>query len=312
MIDQNIVNLAKDSTEEDELSTSIGSSDNENGSTSSDDDPPSPSTKDWRFLHQALAPPPGLLLEPCRTQNLFLSTAEFRPPPGLCLHHPEVASQRLTVDATMQPPGFEACSYPPGVFFQHSQKDALAIQTAPVSVAQARRTRGRKQASAKVAPAMLLPTECPKPQCAATTPPAAFREFDQAVYRKELSDVLRDLRTGNNVAIAVRRIRAQNVPRERQAPEFCDILTRTAEETQGSVRRLYFAFVTGLIAGAFAREECLAGVQSFFDDVFEELASEVPRLRNKLANELVPTLSTSFSAEEMGRVLPHDCRHVQC
>jgi len=144
----------------------------------------------------------------------------------------------------------------------------------------------------------------------APLPPLEPREFDQAVYRKELSNVLRDLANGHTVSASVRRIRAQSVPLEKQAGEFSDILTRAAEEHRGAARRLSFAFAAGLANGAFEHEECMAGLQYFFLEVFEDLAEEVPRLRNKLANELTPTLRTVFSSDELSRLIPPDCRCV--
>jgi len=144
----------------------------------------------------------------------------------------------------------------------------------------------------------------------APLPPLEPCEFDQAVYRKELSNVLRDLANGHTVSASVRRIRAQSVPLEKQAGEFSDILTRAAEEHRGAARRLSFAFAAGLANGAFEREECMAGLQYFFLEVFEDLAEEVPRLRNKLANELTPTLRTVFSSDELSRLIPPDCRCV--
>jgi len=144
--------------------------------------------------------------------------------------------------------------------------------------------------------------------------------FDVTVYRREVSSVLRDLANGgpgHNVASAVQRIRACAVPEDRQAKEFCDILTRAAEEPRGAARRLAFAFAAGLggsaatSLSAFRREECINGLQFFFWEVLEDLAEEVPRLRGKVANELAPALKTAFlTAEELERIVPPDCRHV--
>jgi len=145
--------------------------------------------------------------------------------------------------------------------------------------------------------------------------------FDVTAYRREVSSVLKDLANGgrgHNVAAAVQRIRACAVPEDRQAKEFCDILTRAAEEPRGAARRLAFAFAAGLGASkgpsatnlsAFSREECVSGLQLFFADVFEDLASEVPRLSQKISNEFAPALTAAFlTADELERLVPPDCR----
>jgi len=158
------------------------------------------------------------------------------------------------------------------------------------------------------------PAETPPPPPPPVTPSPSpvLLEFEQAAYRKELSQVLRELNQGCNIGALVRRIRIQNVPIEKQAQEFTDIMTRACEEHRGVVRRLSFAFAVGLANGAFEREECAFGLMSFFEDVFEDLASEVPRLRNRIANEFVPTLRTSsvFSEEDIGKLIPADCHSV--
>lgn len=226
------------------------------------------------------------------------SDNEVHSPPGLCLSHALCSAadaQRLLLQEIGPPPGLEALGAPPGLLPPHKPRAGI-------------RTRQRKKAT--------LSRTAPVPSAAPTVPAPspAQREFDQTIYRKELSDILRDLSTGTNAAAGVRRVRAQNVPKERQSAEFADILTRAAEETRGVVRRLCFAFAAGLAAGgpdsAFAHEECKKGIEMFFCDIFEDLAAEVPRLRSKLANELAPTFRTVFSEEELCRLFPADCRPV--
>jgi len=194
--------------------------------------------------------------------------------------------QRVLLEKIGAPPGLEGMSGPP----------ALPARSRP----NARRPCQAKQPS----------TPPPPPPPVAPLPPPVLLEFEQAAYRKELSQVLKDLAHGSNVGACVRRIRIQSVPIERQAQEFTDIMTRACEEHRGVVRRLSFAFAVGLSNGAFEREECAFGLMNFFEDVFEDLASEVPRLRNKIANEFVPTLRTVFSEEDIGRLIPADCRSI--
>lgn len=292
---------------EDELSTSAGSSDNE--VISGDESPKHP------VSGYSLAPPPGLGQRSLAPPPGFGKRAVV-PPPGLSLAAPPGLSLGQQI---RPPPGLEGFSRPPGVFLAEAQP--------PAATARGTRTKRSKQASsAKVCKQPVETDAAPgirKPApAAATAPPAnvpmrspVLREFDQATYRKELSDLLRELANGTNgtnVAACVQRVRIQNVPKERQAAEFADILTRAAEESRGIARRLSFAFAAGLAAGgpgsAFDVEECARGLEFFFLEVFEDLAAEVPRLRNKLANELAPTLRVVFSEEQLARLIPPECR----
>jgi len=249
---------------------------------------------------QGLLPPPGLC-----------------PPPGIFQIEPRQPAESQLFQKIGPPPGLEAfgpISFPPGLGPNSQPLCKKQPKAARTGKAKRAEKDGRQQAVHKAA---VVPQAPPPPPLPATPlPPLERREFDQVVYRKELSDVMRDLANGTNVAACVRRIRAQSVPEERQAEEFSDILTRAAEENRGSARRLAFAFAVGLAAGesnsAFAHEECEKGLELFFGDVFDELASEVPRLRSKIANELAPTLRTAFTAEELSRLVPPDCRSVAC
>jgi hypothetical protein len=138
-----------------------------------------------------------------------------------------------------------------------------------------------------------------------------FAAFDRVAFRRELSGLLRGLVSSHNVGSAVQQVRAWNVPEAQQAAELTDLLTRAAEETRGLPRRRYFAFVAGLAAGehsAFAKAACLAGARTFFSEVYPDLCAEVPRLHGILANELVPTLLTVWTAKELGVILPESMR----
>lgn len=138
-------------------------------------------------------------------------------------------------------------------------------------------------------------------------PPERDGPFDPKKFRRELVSVLKDLAQTKNVAAAVRRVRAQQVPLERQAAETMDILTRAAEENRGNPRRLYFAFVAGLARGnpsAFQQAEVLSGIKKFFQDIYADLCEEVPRLPSMIEAELVPTLREVFAADTVELLLP--------
>lgn len=131
--------------------------------------------------------------------------------------------------------------------------------------------------------------------------------FDPGMFHRELSATLQTLSLDRNVAAAVHRIRAQCVPRWRQAPEFADILTRASEESRGPARRSAFAFAAGLAAAetsAFAKEACVEGLRVFFAEVYEELRTEVPRLSTIVTTEMVPTLRSVLPAAALSKAVP--------
>lgn len=136
-------------------------------------------------------------------------------------------------------------------------------------------------------------------------------EYTPKMFRKEVTAILRDLASNRNVAAAVRRVRAQNVPMARQSAEFTDLLTRAAEESRGIARRLSFAFAAGLTAGdasAFDKGECLKGLCKFFSEVYIDLGEEVPRLPVIARCELVPTMQSVMASEVLNEVLPVDLK----
>jgi len=131
--------------------------------------------------------------------------------------------------------------------------------------------------------------------------------YNPKVFHRELVAIFRELSQSTNVAAAVRRVRSQSVPQAHQASETTDILTRAAEECRGTHRRLFFAFAAGLAKGessAFEKTEVQKGVFAFFNDVFEDLCQEVPRLPNIVEAELIPTLRAVFPAETIDLSLP--------
>jgi len=133
--------------------------------------------------------------------------------------------------------------------------------------------------------------------------------FDPKAFHRELSAILRNLGSDRNVAAAVGKVRAQKVPVAYQAREFADIITRAAEESRGPVRRSAFAFAAGLAAAqesAFDRAQCIIGAGIFFQEVYQGLCEEVPRLSAIMSAELLPTLRTVLPALELRALLPKD------
>lgn len=135
--------------------------------------------------------------------------------------------------------------------------------------------------------------------------------FNPVVFRRELVVTLRELSVTRSVAGALQRIRALRVPRERQAAEFADLLTRAAEERRGSTRRLWWTLAASLAAGAdgpsgsaFGAEECIEGLKAFFQETYADLCEEVFRLPLAVQGELMPALRSVFPEHVLEAVVP--------
>ena len=98
--------------------------------------------------------------------------------------------------------------------------------------------------------------------------------FNPKTFRRELVSILTDLAQSKNVAAAVRRVRAQQVPKARGNPS------------------------------AFELAEVLSGIKLFFNDIYVDLCEEVPRLPSMIEAELVPTLREVFAVETVASLLP--------
>lgn len=136
------------------------------------------------------------------------------------------------------------------------------------------------------------------------------QEFTVVDFRRALASTISKLALDKNVPAAVQYIRLQEVPIEFQADEFCDIISRIVEEKRGAVRRCELAFAAGLMAteqSPFDRAACLRGIGLFFQDVYAELCTEVPRLPAIIRSEFVPTMSAVYGVE-LNKVLPEEMR----
>jgi len=139
---------------------------------------------------------------------------------------------------------------------------------------------------------------------------AGQKAFCPIGFRRALADVMKELAKGWNVPAAVHEIREQQVPKDRQAAEFADIITRAAEESRGPARRSSFAFAAGLAAAegdsAFDKEACLEGIGVFFGEVYGDLCEEVPRLPAIMKSELLPTLRSVLPEAKLRELVPVD------
>merc|ERR1719161_1628257 len=118
--------------------------------------------------------------------------------------------------------------------------------------------------------------------------------------------MFRTLCSDHNVAAALRRVEQQKVPKKHQAAEFVDIVTRSAEETRKQARRSSFAFAAGLVADLFDKQECLEAMKVFFDEVYEELCTDIPLLPGIIIAELIPALCPVLPMEDLLHILPEE------
>jgi hypothetical protein len=169
----------------------------------------------------------------------------------------------------------------------------------------------------KKAPVQVAPTITPaktqyhgsaQPPANVVTPASQPQQpnapFDLRTFRRQLNDVLKQLAATRDTVSAFRRLDGLQVPSKFQATEFSNLVTRIAEERCGASRRVMFAFCASLAGKTFDRDMCAKGIQSFFDDVYEDLCEEVPRLPEILKNELVSTMSGPIGADKLNKILP--------
>jgi len=140
-----------------------------------------------------------------------------------------------------------------------------------------------------------------QPPVTVATPAAPF---DLRAFRKQLNEVLKELGATRDTVSALRRLDGLKVPPAMQITEFMNLITRVSEERCGASRRVMFAFSASLAGKAFDHDLCAKGIKSFFDDVYEDLCEEVPRLPQILKNELVPTMSATLDADTLYALLP--------
>jgi hypothetical protein len=150
--------------------------------------------------------------------------------------------------------------------------------------------------------AVLSPPASPMSSPSATSPSSG--PFDLRAFRRELTDVMKELGASRDTARARRRFDGLKVPSTLQATEFSNLLTRVAEERCSASRRAMFAFVAGLAGNVFDKDMCTKGIKLFLDEVYEDLCEEVPRLPEILKSELVPTMRAALPAGVLYKILP--------
>lgn len=128
-------------------------------------------------------------------------------------------------------------------------------------------------------------------------------KYTVSSFRRNVLDILRDLKLHKNVGAAVRQLRMYNVPQHRQTAEFADMLTLAVEEERGPARRLSIAFIAGLTR-VFKRDCCVAGVCLFFTEIYANLRAEIHNLKSITESEILPTLKSVMRAPEMKTITP--------
>eukprot|EP00746_Dinoflagellata_sp_MGD_P162784 gnl/MRDRNA2_/MRDRNA2_90500_c0_seq1.p1 gnl/MRDRNA2_/MRDRNA2_90500_c0~~gnl/MRDRNA2_/MRDRNA2_90500_c0_seq1.p1 ORF type:complete len:754 (+),score=179.82 gnl/MRDRNA2_/MRDRNA2_90500_c0_seq1:101-2362(+) len=182
------------------------------------------------------------------------------------------------------------------------------IKKAAVTVAPPKAQHSDRKAAPPVAPPKARNAQ---PQTTIATPEPISdtlqqpnAPFDLRTFRRQLNEVLKQLGATRDTVSAFRRLGGLQVPAKFQATEFSNLVTRIAEERCAASRRVMFAFCASLAGKTFDRDMCAKGIQSFFDDVYEDLCEEVPRLPEILKNELVPTMSGPIGADKLKTILP--------
>jgi len=178
------------------------------------------------------------------------------------------------------------------------------------SVIQSENKASEQKSPTKLDVIDVVVTPAPK-VCEVASSKVPSETFDLKGFRRNLAAILSDLTSDRNLSGAVSRVRAAQVPSDRQAEQFSDLITRIVEEKRGPPRRCAMAFAAGLAAAeqsAFDRDQCLAGLVMFFRDVYPDLCNEVPRLPAIVRSELTPTLCSVFNKADINSRLPPGVR----
>jgi hypothetical protein len=162
------------------------------------------------------------------------------------------------------------------------------------------------------APGLTCNTDIPKNSTCSAAPVQRVEKtsnFQPKVFHKELSRVVRGLCATLDVAAAVGEIEKQAVPLQHQEREFVDILTRACEISSAPARLAMFSMAAALADDGFAifdQRSCLRGIKSFFEEVYVDLCSEIPKLKLVVRTELLPTLQAAFPPRTMDAILPRE------
>jgi len=127
------------------------------------------------------------------------------------------------------------------------------------------------------------------------------REYTVQGFRREANNILKELKLHNTVGLVVSQVRLQGVPFHRHTAEFADLLTMGLEERRGTTRRVCVVSIGGLTK-AFVVPQCIAGLETFFLGIYEDLRVEVPDLSKRIASELLPTLESLLDVYDVERV----------
>merc|ERR1719301_76205 len=191
-----------------------------------------------------------------------------------------------------------------------SLKDLKAVCASKPVILKANQADKKQKTDAEPKKAVVLAPRSSLPPAKVAAPESPQKKevenapFDLRMFRRQLNEILKELGATRDTASAFRRLHSLQVPLKFQATEFSNLLTRIAEERCGASRRVMFAFCASLAGKTFDRDMCANGIQSFFDDVYEDLCEEVPRLPEILKNELVPTMSGPIGADKLNMILP--------
>jgi len=183
-----------------------------------------------------------------------------------------------------------------------------ACASKPVSLKTKEADKKQKNDAEQKKSVVLAPRNSQPAKVTAPEPPqkkeVESASFDLRTFRRQLNEILKELGATRDTVSAFRRLDGFHVPLKFQTTEFANLLTRIAEERCSASRRVMFAFCASLAGKTFDRDKCADGIKSFFDDVYEDLCEEVPRLPEILKNELVPTMRATIDANKLNKILP--------
>lgn len=142
----------------------------------------------------------------------------------------------------------------------------------------------------------------------ATGSPGAAEHHDASSSQSDILGIVSELQCSHDVDDAVWRVKEMKLPRRLQPQEFRRLLNAIVEKKE-SVRHMLFQFAVVLVRDkVFDRSVLIDSMDLFFQENYDDLKIDIPKLPKILEAELLPLLA----AQDVSSIVSHeDIDHIR-